>query len=658
MRGRFEEVGDRQERTALKKAIFLLVVILFSLLYYGGVLTKPETLPISKEFFSAETSPVPDRSWDLKKSSSYGQRELEQVYQLKLDRGIKSFPALSFFLIREAEQARKTGNGDQAVELASYAVKLSPDLPQPYFELSRALWYQKPFYLHQILPQVFNGEVALFRHFLSSLGFFYNLFYILSNAILMSFIVFGLVILVKYLSLYLYEVRKNLTQEVTSLLVNGVKLFVLFLPFLFRLDILWAILYWCILLWGYVTKRERQLILIFLIVLVYFPFFLRSSTAFLNSPSSGIILDLSRANHEEGDLAVEQRLKAWLSNRPDDEDVLFTLGLLEKRQGHYAQAEEYYQRAQQQSPRFSHAFSNLGNVYLGKKQPDLAIDAYEQAIRVNPGEAAYYYNLYRAHSQETYLSKRSDKAFQRARQLDSGLVDYYSGIDSPNMNRFVIDETLGTHRLWNRFMNQFIGREGFLFRLFKAWFEAIPSRISFLVPILFLGFLIGISKYSRAKRFLTRCPMCGSPTYRFYLGAPDQEFICFNCHRIYVQKEKTHPTMMEKKSKQIQQFQKQNDLIGRFLSFFFTGIGDLWRGNAFTGLLFLIVFFALILRLVYVQGVISASMLYSSPAYWTSGVWGLLLLFFYFFSLRRVYRFKPKYETKSDGSSRSVSRNA
>jgi tetratricopeptide (TPR) repeat protein len=642
----------------LKKAVFLLLVMVFSLLYYGGILTKPDTLPLSRDFFSVETGSGPDRLWDLKKVSPYSPKELEQLYQLKLDQGVRDFPALSLLLIREAEQARKNGNGDQAIEYATYAIKFSPDLPQPYFELSRALWRQSPFQLPQILLQALKGQAARFRHFPSSLGFFYNLFYVLSNAILMAFILFGLVVLAKYFSLYLYEVRKSLTQELTSILINGVKLFILLLPFLFRLDVLWAILFWCILLWGYVNRRERQFIVIFLIVLVYIPFFLRASSAFLNSSSSDIILDMYRANHEEDNASVEHRLRTWLSNRPEDEDVLFTLGLVEKRQGHYPQAEQYYRRATQRSPGFSHAFSNLGNIYLANKQPDLAISAYEQAIRLNPGAGAYYYNLYRAYSQETFLSKKSDLAFQKARQLDPGLVDFYSAIDSPNMNRFVIDETLDTSRLWNRFLNDFIGREGILFRLFKAWFETIPSRIFFLGPILFLGFLIGMSKYSRAKRFLTRCPMCGSPTYRFYLGASDQEYICFNCHRIFIQKEKMHPKMTEKKSLQIQEFQKKSHLIARFLSFFFGGMGDLWRGNVLKGLLFLVLYFVLILRLVYIEGVIPASLLQPSPGFLRIAAWGILFLVFYLFSLRRAYRFKPKYETQGDGSSRSVSKNA
>jgi hypothetical protein len=212
------------------------------------------------------------------------------------------------------------------------------------------------------------------------------------------------------------------------------------------------------------------------------------------------------------------------------------------------------------------------------------------------------------------------------------------------MNRLVIDQDLTAQRLWGRFLANVIGREGFLFRLFMAWFETIPSRATILVPILFLGFLIGMSRYGRAKRFLTRCPMCGSPTYRFYLGTQDEEFICFNCYRIFVQKEKLHPKIAEKKSHQVRQFQKQNHFIGRFVSFFFVGFGYLWRGSPLKGLIFLFLFFVFILKFVYWNGVIPSSIAQLSPASWNIIFWGVLFVLFYFLVIRQIVRLKPRFE--------------
>ena len=632
----------------MKKAIIILIILILSLLYYTGVLTKKETLPFSKEFFSVESPASTDRTWDLKKSTPLSQKELDQFYQLKLDRGIRNLPILSFLLIRESEQARGKGDADQAVRMAITSTKFSPDLPQPYFELARALWRQNPFQLHKILPEVLKGEMVQFQYYSSSLKLFYNMFYILSNAILMTFIIFGIVVMIKYFPLYFYDIRKNMTQEISRLLINSLKIFILFIPFFFRLDMLWALFFWSVLLWGYVSKREKQFVLVFLIVLVYLPFFLRSSSSFLDGTSSDIILEMNQTNHENWGRATEEKLRVWLVAHPNDPEVLFSLGLVEKRQGHYPAAEEFYRRAIQLDPQFSEAFSNLGNVYLAQKQTSLAIASYQQAADLNPNQGAYYYNLYRAYSQETFLSGKTDKAFQKARQLDPQLIDYYSMIDSPNLNRLVIDEGLTSKKLWKRFLDQFIGKEGFLFSLFKAWFEKIPSRIPFLAPILFLGFLMGMGRYSRTKRFLTRCPMCGSPTYRFYLGTSDQEFICFNCYRIFIQKEKLHPKIVEKKSLQVRQFQKQNHFISRFLSFFFVGFGYLWREHTFKGLFFLFIFFIFVLRFAYWSGVMPSSLPQLFSTLWKWIFWGGLFLIFYILSVRQLYRLKPKFETESE----------
>jgi tetratricopeptide (TPR) repeat protein len=643
----------------MKKTLFILIVLILSLFYYMGFLTKHETFPFSKEFFTVETSPSNDQLIDLKgrwspKAKSepgttpFGTpKDFNPLYQSKLDQGIRNIPLLSLYAMRQAKESRETGRSDQALEWAALSVKFSPDLPDPYFELARALWSKNLLQIHKPFFELWKGLKAHIRFFPTSLQFFYNSFYILANALLMTFIVFGIVILVKYLPLYFYDIRKNLSQEVSKLLITSLKIFLLFIPFFLRLDILWALLFYLILLWGFVTKRERQFVLFFFIVLVYLPFFLRFSSSFLDGSASDILFEINKANYEDWNRTTEQRLKQWLSTHPDDSDVTFTLGLIEKRQGRYTQAEEYYRKTIQVAPGFDQALSNLGNIYFSRKQTDLAVSAYQQAIDFNPHQAAYYYNLYRAYSQETFLSGKIDRAFQKARSLDPQLVEYYTSIDTPpHPNRLVVDEVLSSQMLWNRFLNQFIGREGILFRMFKAWFEKVPSRIPFLAPLLFLGFLVGMSKYARTRRYLTRCPMCGSPTHRFYLGNTDQEYICFNCYRIYIQKEKLHPKITQKKALQIQQFHKENFLLGKVLSFFFTGFRDLWEDHCLKGLVSLFLFFIFVLRFVYWNGVLISPMARPVFSPWNLILWVGFFGCFYYLMIRQLFRLKPKTEWK------------
>lgn len=639
----------------MKKAILILIVLIISFLYYVGLLAKKETLPFSKEFFSVETAPSDDRPFNPKglwgqTSQGGGRRaptrkELDQLYQLKLDKGIGNVPVFSQFLDREARRARERGDPEEAVALATYAIRFSPDLPQPYYELARILWFQSPFQLHKVFTEIYRGQVAQFRHYPSSLKFFYNLFFILCNALLMTFIVFGVVILAKCLPLYFYDLRRNLTQNVRGIVLASAKILVLLVPFFLRLDILWAFMFWSIFLWGYAMKRERVMLLIFFVLLVYLPFFLRSASSLLNSPHSEVLLQMSRANHEDWDRTLEKKLEAWLSNHPDDAEVLFTLGLMAKREGRYEQAEDWYKKSLQQSPRFGEALSNLGNVYLAKKQVDLAIASYQQARELRPENGAYYYNLYRAYAQQTFLSGKMSESFEKARQLDPRRVDYYTSIDSPNINRLVIDEVLTPHQFWGRLLNQFVGKEGVPYRLFMAWFGKIPSRI-YLLPVFFLGFLVGMSRYAQRRRFLNRCPMCGSPTFRFYLGASDEESICFNCHRIFIQKEKIHPKIKEKKFLQVTQFQKKNRRLSQFLSYFFVGFGDLWEGRASNGLLLLFFFFVFIFRFVYWDGALRLSLSEPSLVLVKGMFWGGLFIIFYLLSVRRAYRLKPRFEAE------------
>lgn len=634
----------------MKKTILIFIILVLPLLYYLGVFSRDETLPFSKEFFSSESVNLPDQSWEIRKGIPLDKKELEHLYQLKLNKGIRNIPFFSFALIRESSKARNKKEVDQSLLLATYAIKFSPDFPQPHFELAKALWVQNPFQIQAILSKGMKGFLLQFRYFLSAFRFYYNVFYILSHAILMAFIAFSITMMIKYLPLYLSEIRKNITQEFSRLLLNSLKIFFLLVPFFLRLDMLWALFFWSVLLWGFITKRERPFIVIFLIILVYLPFFLRSSSSFLNGGESEIILEINQVNHEDWGRSTEERLQNWLLNHPDDSEVLFSLGLAKKRQGDYLTAEAYYRKAIQQDPRFSEAYSNLGNVYLAQKQTSLAMASYQEAIGINPDRGAFYFNLSRAYSQETLLSKKTDQAIQKARQLDPELIDYYTNIDTPNQppnfNRLVIDEVISSQRLWKRFLAHFVGREGFLFVMFKAWFEKIPSRIPFLAPILFLAYLLGIVRYSRNRRFLTRCPMCGSATYRFYLGTTDQEFICFNCYRIFIQKEKLHPKMVEKKSNQVQEFQKDQQLVSRWLSFFLLGFSELWKEKVLKGLLFLCIFFIFILKFIHWNGVMPSSLPLLPKTFWGGTVWIMLFLLYYYWSVRRVYRMNQKAEER------------
>jgi signal transduction histidine kinase len=84
--------------------------------------------------------------------------------------------------------------------------------------------------------------------------------------------------------------------------------------------------------------------------------------------------------------------------------------------------------------------------------------------------------------------------------------------------------------------------------------------------------------------------------------------------------------------------------VSRFLSFFFVGFSDVWRGQSFKGVLFLFLFFIFIFRFVYWNGALTLLFPQSPPIFLRGIFWGGLFILFYILSIRRVYRLKPKYE--------------
>ena len=158
----------------MKKPIIILLLLLFSVVYFMGLLTQRPPLPFSKDFFSVETPPSDGRPLDLKtvwpvrgKNAEGNEfllstQELDKIYELQLDRGIRNYPLLSSVLVREAERARGKGKMDRAVEFAGYAVKFAPELSQPYFELAKVRWSQNPLKPYEAISECLERNLRVF----------------------------------------------------------------------------------------------------------------------------------------------------------------------------------------------------------------------------------------------------------------------------------------------------------------------------------------------------------------------------------------------------------------------------------------------------------------------------------------------------------------
>ena len=94
-----------------------------------------------------------------------GNRELEEIYQVQLDQGIRNIPILSRLLLRESLRALSRNGLDEAEFLCGYAKKYAPDFPSPYFAMGRIYWTRSKTMIAMVLREYVNGVYAVFKNF-------------------------------------------------------------------------------------------------------------------------------------------------------------------------------------------------------------------------------------------------------------------------------------------------------------------------------------------------------------------------------------------------------------------------------------------------------------------------------------------------------------
>lgn len=105
----------------------------------------------------------------------------------------------------------------------------------------------------------------------------------------------------------------------------------------------------------------------------------------------------------------------WTQAMPEDADAWYNLG--EASVGQYPKAIEAYQQAIRINPEYADAWNALGVVYYLSGQDPKAIEAYLQAIRINPERPVAWSNLGEAyHNLEQY--PKAIEAYQQAIRIN------------------------------------------------------------------------------------------------------------------------------------------------------------------------------------------------------------------------------------------------
>ncbi|MEW6054448.1 MAG: tetratricopeptide repeat protein [Nitrospirota bacterium] len=104
------------------------------------------------------------------------------------------------------------------------------------------------------------------------------------------------------------------------------------------------------------------------------------------------LLGVIYAQHEEYDLAIQNLTRALQCNAKNA-DAYLALGAIFQKRGLVDEAVEYYQKAVGIDPDIAEAYENLGDIFRDKRQFDEAITHYKKAIQYIPDSAEIHCSL-------------------------------------------------------------------------------------------------------------------------------------------------------------------------------------------------------------------------------------------------------------------------
>jgi tetratricopeptide (TPR) repeat protein len=119
--------------------------------------------------------------------------------------------------------------------------------------------------------------------------------------------------------------------------------------------------------------------------------------------------------------------RKWTISKPGDADAWYILGIASVKTKQAARAIEAYQQAIRINPDYVFAWYNLGFTYAETKQTAKAIESFKQAIRINPDYADAWNSIGTAYI-ETKQAARAIEAYQQAIRINPDYVFAWNNI--------------------------------------------------------------------------------------------------------------------------------------------------------------------------------------------------------------------------------------
>ncbi len=538
-----------------------------------------------------------DEAWfahreHLKKGNLEKSRaELEKIYQWKLDRGIRNHYPFALALIRESGEGLPGGRAGSA-ELLDFAEKMAPDLSQVPSARATLIFSGIPESLEAAgrgIIDLGQGIILAYSNPEEALPRLSNIALWILVSFLLTLVLFSLSLLVRYHSFWTHHLTHLGSSHMGSAPFGVLSLLILFSPFFLGLGWIWTAALWLLLFWNYGRRADRTVILTLLFLLLLLPTGIRTYASLLGSLQGKGMSEILRAHNGNWNEETYQKTVSLLRRNPEDLELIGAAGLMEKRMGRFAEAEEHFGQMLRLDPRSGAAWNNLGNVYLATQRLDQAVEAYQKAAVLEPSRGEPHYNLAQAYLLRLRM-KEAGAELERAQTLQGKLISYYAKTSSRNPNRLLIDRTIDPLRVWQRALTPSADDEEAARGLWGMIWGNLPLERGEMAAAALLV-LVGMFHLAGKRLSLIRpCERCGNLICSRCARSRVMGNQCVQCLNAFAAKPSLDPKAIKKKLADVARHQSRLASFPTRISLLLPGWGHLVRGRSAGGTLILFLF--------------------------------------------------------------------
>ena len=422
-------------------------------------------------------------------------------------------------------------------------------------------------------------------------------FFVITTTVL-TLCLIGICLLVKYTPNLFHDFRNNIDNDLPSAGLILWLAFILLIPVFFDAGPLWFVLWWFIVLWGYLNKTERRIAFVFISIIFMSSWISHVGAGFITYAQTQVNKEIFSIDHNIGSTKDTLAITSWTQNHSADAEPLNIKALLEIKKGNHAQAVNLLSRSLDVEPNNYRYYNHLGIALAGIEKNNQATKAFSNAITLDPDNIIYHYNISRLY-QITYNLFEAEQSIAKASSIDSKRVRYFLDYEKENQdNRFIMEQTPVT-RLLARQMRPSEDLKGAADALWNMAFGIFSRNNAIYISLLsiLVLFLLG---HIPEDKFTKRCNRCGN---LYYAGTESKSGhpMCLQCHWIESKSKKQMNSILHNKTEEIKQYRIDNTTNTSKLEYILPGFGSIVGNRTIKGIV-RIFFFSAALILIFTGG--------------------------------------------------------